>query len=142
MTIKEFLEHATNFIKSNEFTLDSALDLFGAKDRLMNDSQKNALAELGTLDPKVLKANAAKAEKMEREVAMDAAFGKVDAENNLRAFADTLAEFGMPIDKIKDHPVAKELAKKRAEGTNGFLETDPNKKKDDKKDDSPKRVSY
>lgn len=141
MTFKEFMEQAANFVKTKEFTLDGALDLFGAKDRLMSDAQQNALKELGELDPKELKAKAAAAEKVVLDAKLDAAFGKPDAENTLRAFADAMIKTGMAIDAIKDHPVAKALAKVRAEGTNGFLETDEHKK-DDKADDSPKRVKY
>ncbi len=142
MTFKEFMENAANFVKSNEFTLEGALDLFGAKNRLMTEAQKNALDELGDLDPKVLKASAAAAEKVVFDAKMDAAFGKPDPENKLRAFAETCAKFKMPIDEIIAHPVAVELAKVRAEGTDGFLETDDTKKDDKATDSGPKRVSY
>lgn len=142
MTFKEFMENAANFVKSNEFTLDSALDLFGAKDRLMTDAQKNALAELGDLDPKDLKAKADAAEKVVRDAALDVAFGKEEPENLLREYANKMIKAGLAIDAIKDDPIAKHLAQGRADVKNGFIETDSNTKKDDKKDDGPKRVSY
>ena len=135
------MENAANFVKSGELTLNGALDLFGAKDRLMTEDQMNALKELGDADVKALKASAAAAEKLILDAKMDEAFGKVDPENKLREFANTLSGFGVSIDDIKAHPVAVELAKKRAEGTDGFLETD-DKKKDDKATSGPKRVSY
>ena len=97
MKFEDFLTAAKDFVKAESSSLNPALDLFGAKDKLITDKQKAALDALGEDDPKALKDQLAEAKKKAVNAELDQAFGK---DGNLRMYADEQIEKGKTIDEI------------------------------------------
>jgi ATP-dependent protease ClpP protease subunit len=128
MKFEDFLTAAKDFVKSGEFKLDGALDLFGAKDKLITDKQKAALDALGENDPAELIKKAKEAEKAALNAQLDEAFGK---EGNLRLYADEQTEKGKTIDEIRKMPIAVALAAERAAGVNQVVDPPANPKPTD-----------
>lgn len=122
MKFEDFLTAAKDFVKSGEFKLESALDLFGAKDKLITDKQKAALDALGEDDPKALKDQLAEAKKKAVNAELDQAFGK---DGNLRMYADEQIEKGKTVDEIRKMPIAVALAAERAAGIDQIVEQNP-----------------
>jgi len=122
MKFEDFLTAAKDFVKSGEFKLESALDLFGAKDKLITDKQKAALDALGEDDPKALKDQLAEAKKKAVNAELDQAFGK---DGNLRMYADEQIEKGKTVDEIRKMPIAVALAAERAAGIDQIVEQKP-----------------
>jgi len=122
MKFEDFLTAAKDFVKSGEFKLESALDLFGAKDKLITDKQKAALDALGEDDPKALKDQLAEAKKKAVNAELDEAFGK---DGNLRMYADEQIEKGKTVDEIRKMPIAVALAAERAAGIDQIVEQKP-----------------
>ena len=122
MKFEDFLNAAKDFVKSGEFKLESALDLFGAKDKLITDKQKAALDALGEDDPKALKDQLAEAKKKAVNAELDQAFGK---DGNLRMYADEQIEKGKTVDEIRKMPIAVALAAERAAGIDQIVEQKP-----------------
>ena len=122
MKFEDFLTAAKDFVKSGEFKLESALDLFGAKDKLITDKQKAALDALGEDDPKALKDQLAEAKKKAVNAELDQAFGK---DGNLRMYADEQIEKGKTINEIRKMPIAVALAAERAAGIDQIVEQKP-----------------
>lgn len=114
MDIKEFLKEAKNFIEKGEFKFDEAVELFGAKDQLITEKQKETLNALGDDDPVALREKAQAAEKAALDAQLTEAFG---AEGVLRTYADGCVQRGMTIEDIQKDPVAEALAAKRADGS-------------------------
>lgn len=130
MDRKEFLEKAKGFIKSGEFTFDDAVELFGARDQIITEKQKETLNVLGEDDPAELRAKAKAAEIAALNVQLDEAFGK---EGTLRTYAQGCVERGMSIEDIQKDPVAIDLAAKRADSSVNVIE--PAEGDDENKDD-------
>lgn len=122
MKFEDFLTAAKDFVKSGEFKLEGALDLFGAKDKLITDKQKATLEALGEDDPKALKDQLAEAKKNAINAELDEAFGK---DGNLRMYADEQIEKGKTIDEIRKMPIAVALAAERAAGIDQILDPKP-----------------
>lgn len=140
MDIKEFMEKAKNFIASGEFKFENAVELFGAKDKLITEKQREALNALGDDDPKDLREKAKAAEKAALASQLTDAFG---AEGVLRTYAEGCVERGMTIEDIRKDPVAMELAAKRAEGPANVVIVDKIGEKNEKKPaDGKVVVSY
>jgi len=114
MKFEDFLNAAKDFVKSGEYKLDAALDLFGAKDKLITDKQKAALDALGDNDPAELIKKANDAEKAALDVQLDAAFGK---DGLLRDYANRCIAQNMKIEDIQKDPIAQKLAAEKAAGT-------------------------
>ena len=125
MTFKEFMEAANSFVESKELTLEGALALFGASDRLITDDQKarlSALDALGIKDPATeiaaLKAESEAARKTVVDAMLESAFGKDDGKNLLRQRANELTLSGKTIDEIRKDPIAIALASGNADNGN------------------------
>lgn len=114
MKFEDFLNAAKDFVKSGEYKLDAALDLFGAKDKLITDEQKAKLDALGDADPSELKKKAEDAEKAALNVQLDAAFGK---DGLLRDYANRCIAQNMKIEDIQKDPIAQKLAAEKAAGS-------------------------
>lgn len=134
MEFKDFLTAAQGFVKSGEFKLEDAVDLFGAKDKLITEKQKAALDALGDADPAELKTKAEQAEKAALNAKLDAAFGK---DGNLRTYADRCIAQNMSIEDIQKDPIALVLSANRAAGLDVIVD-----EKKPETDNGPTRVEY
>ena len=139
MDIKEFMEKAKGFIQSGEFKFENAVELFGAKDQLITEKQRETLNALGDDDPKVLREKAEAAEKAALASQLTDAFG---AEGVLRSYAEGCVDRGMKIEDIQKDPVAMALAAKRADGATQIIDSPAGDDTKDADDGDTIVVSY